>query len=281
MDRELVLAVLVALLCGSALAVAGWCPTGLPIASSRRALERRAWLRMWLPFGPAVLLFAALCGWALVEPERAERVPDGLLWAALPFATVLARAAWRAAQSLRSSHQDVTVATVGLFRPRIVLSPRLVEALEEEAVAAALEHERVHARHRDPLRLWLAQLGNDLLWPWPMADSRFLCWKRALELARDEEARISGVAGPDLAAAILASLRLSRANTSSSTATLGADASFLRERIGCLMRPPETDMPRANSRALWLLTVAVGVALAVAVGSEFGEHIVQTLLAVV
>jgi hypothetical protein len=281
MDRELVLAVLIVLLCGGALTAAGWCPVGSPVASTGRMLERRAWRRMWVPFGPAAFIFAALCGWALVEPACAERVPTCLLWAALPFGVVLARAAWRALRSLTSSHQDLAVATAGFLRPRIILSPRIAAALDEHALAAALAHERAHARHRDPLRLWLAQLGSDFLWPWPTAYRRFLHWRRALELARDEEARLSGVAGPDLAAAILASLRCHRGDASLSAVTLGGDASFVQERIARLMGPLETETQQANKSALWLLALAVGVMLAVLLGTEFGEGVVGTLLTVV
>jgi BlaR1 peptidase M56 len=281
MDRELVLAILVALLCGSALTAAGWCPIGSPAASGGRALESRAWRRMWLPFAPAVLLFAALCGWALVEPADAERVPNCLLLGAVPFAAVVVRATWRALRSLASSQQDQAIATVGLIRPRIILSPRIAQALDEQALAAAFEHERAHALHRDPLRLWLAQLGTDLLWPWPAAESRFQCWRRALELARDEEARLNGVAGPDLAAAILAALRFSRGGASASAAALGGDESLVAERIARLMRPLETAAPQADKSGLWLLALAVGITVAVVLGTEFGERAVRVFLAVV
>ena len=281
MDRELVLAILVALLCGSALTATGWWPTGSPVAASGRALERRAWRRLWVPFGPAGLLLAALCGWALVEPADAERVPNCLLWGAGPFAAVVVRAAWRAWRSLASSHHDQAIATVGLIRPRIVFSPRIAKALDEQALAAAFEHERAHARHRDPLRLWLAQLGSDLLWPWPAARARFQCWRRALELARDEEARLSGVAGPDLAAAILAALRFSRRRASLSAAALGGDELLVAERIACLMRPLETEAAQADKRGMWLLALAVGITLAVVLGTEFGERAVRVFLAVV
>jgi Zn-dependent protease with chaperone function len=281
MDRELVLAILVALLCGSALTAAGSCPTGSPSGSSGRALEQRAWWRMWLPFAPAVIVFAALCGWALVEPADAERVPNCLLLGAVPFAAVVVRATWRAVRSMVSCHQDQAIATVGLMRPRIILSPRIAKALDEQALAAAFEHERAHARHRDPLRLWVAQLGSDLLWPWPAAHARFQCWRRALELARDEEARLCGVAGPDLAAAILAALRCSRADASLSAAALGGDEALVAERIARLMRPLETEAPPADERSFWRLALAAGITLAVLLGTEFGERAVRAFLGAV
>jgi len=280
MDREIVLGILVALLCGSALTVAGWWPMGSPVAPSGRVFEQRAWRRLWLPFVPAALLLAALCGWALVEPAAAERVPNGLLVGALPFVAVLLRAAWRAVRSLTTAQATLTIATVGLFRPRIRLSARIAATLDEPALTAAVAHERAHVRHRDPLRIWLAQLGSDLLWPWPMADARFQCWRQALELARDEEARLlGGIAGPDLAAAILGALRSSK-GTSVTAATLGGDAAFVKERIARLMQPLATGAPQTNSRTVWLFTVVLGVLLAALLGTEFGERVVRGFLLV-
>jgi BlaR1 peptidase M56 len=281
MDRELVLAVLVALLCGGALAATAWWPSGLPAAVSGRGLERQAWRRLWLPFTPALLVFAALCGWALVEPACAERLPNCLLWGAMPFAAILLRATWRAWRSLTSPYGDQAVATVGLFRPRLIVSPRLVTALDERALAAALAHERAHARHHDPLRLWLAQLGSDLLWPWPMAAARLQEWRSALEVARDEEARVSGITGPDLAAAILASLRITRGTVPLSTATLGGDVERIEQRLARLLRPLEAEFPASRAHTVRLLLFAAGMAVAVLLGSAFGEPLVRSLLAAV
>jgi Zn-dependent protease with chaperone function len=280
MDRELVLGILISLLCGSALVAAGSYPNRASAAASGRALERDAWRRMWLPFAPAVLVLAALCGWALEEPASAERVPNCLVWSALPFAAVFARAAWRAIRSLRSWDPGVAVATVGLFRPRVVLSPQVAAALDPPALAAALAHERAHSRHHDPLRLWLGQLGSDLLWPWPAAAARLRCWRQALELARDDEARLDGVAGPDLAAAILVALRSGQRLASTSAATLGADEYAVGERIARLLRPITTETAYTNDGTPWFLALAVGVLAAMLLGTEFGERAVRTLLAV-
>lgn len=43
----------------------------------------------------------------------------------------------------------------GLWRPRIVVSTRLVEILPDSALSAVLLHETWHCHRRDPLRLWL------------------------------------------------------------------------------------------------------------------------------
>jgi beta-lactamase regulating signal transducer with metallopeptidase domain len=74
------------------------------------------------------------------------------------------------------------------LRPWVLSSPYLAKTLDDRTIEAALEHERAHARHHDPLRIWLAQLATDLQWPWPQAHKRFQLWILALELARDEEA---------------------------------------------------------------------------------------------
>ncbi len=70
MDRELVFAFLVAALCGCALIAAAWWPAGADQTESRHPSERGAWWRIWRPFMPAALVFAALFGWALAEPGQ-------------------------------------------------------------------------------------------------------------------------------------------------------------------------------------------------------------------
>ena len=100
-------------------------------------------------------------------------------------------------------------------------------------------------------------------------------------MARDEEARRNGVSGADLAAAILASLRISRGAASLSAATLGGDMSFVAERIARLLRPLEAAAPDARRSILRLLALAGCVMSAVVLGTEFGERVVRTLFAVV
>jgi hypothetical protein len=278
MDRELVLAILIALLCGAALTVfgAGW--VGAEDAAGDNVCERRAWHRLWLPFLPSSLILAALAGWALREPATSERVPNALLLCAMPFLAVFSRAVWRALRSLCISDEDLAAATVGLLRPRIVISPRISIALDPAALAAALEHEHAHSRHRDPLRLWLAQIGTDMLWPWPAAHHRLLRWKRDLEFERDDEARRRGTAGPDLAAAILTAIRMTRTDAPWSAATLGGDEAFLKQRVARLLQPLEPRAPQLNPGVLWwALPEAAAISLAMLMGATFGERAVRAL----
>src|SRR5216683_1261847 len=173
---------------------------------------------------------------------------------------------------------EVVTATVGLLRPWVLFSPYLAKTLDERTIEAALAHERAHARHRDPLRIWLAQLATDLQWAWPQAHKRFRLWIVALELARDEEARASGVDGSDLATAVLASARLSRQAILPANAALISDPSTFRERISRLLEPLPLEQSPTHTMT-WTAVVVIPILLGtIGLGSVFGEQIVRTLL---
>jgi hypothetical protein len=279
MERECFLSILVALLGGMTILACGWWPTRHDSGASARNLERLRWKWIWLPLAPASIIAASLCGWALAEPDPTpEKASIRLMLASVPFALLFGRAAIRAILSLVRDEADVVTATVGLLRPWVLFSPYLAKTLDDRTVEAALEHERAHARHRDPLRIWLAQLATDLQWPWPQAEKRFRLWILALELARDEEARASGVDGSDLASAILASARLGRQAILPANAALIGDPSTLKERISRLLEPLPLDAPPTQTMT-WTAVVVIPVLLsAIGFGSAFGEHIVRTLL---
>jgi hypothetical protein len=206
-------------------------------------------------------------------------------------------------------HRAPLAATIGLLRPRVVLAPQVREQLDAAALRAVTAHEEAHARHRDPLRLWMAQLATDLQWPLPSARRRFLAWRVALELARDDEAVARGVDGGDLAAGLLAVARLgarvgeggrgtrragsaSRAAGEVMMAGLGAELASraFRQRVTRLIegagRPPLARRASAgrcggaSCRALWgraaALTLA-GAAL-IALGYVHGELVVASLI---
>jgi BlaR1 peptidase M56 len=278
MERELCLSILIVLIGGTALLSCGWWPAADVREISAGRLERIAWRRVWLPVAPAIVVAAWLCGWALVEPDPTpEGAPVLLILMSVPLAMLFARAFIRAGWSLFGDRRDPGTATVGLLRPWILFSPHLAKGLDHRQIEAVLAHERAHARHRDPLRILLAQVATDLQWPWPQARVRMRRWLVALELARDEEARAVGVEGADLADAILATARFNR-HLSLPAAALTGEASALKERIDRLLAPPSpTTGALANSGGALLTGAASLLVTAVTLGAIFGEQVVQAL----
>jgi hypothetical protein len=295
MERETLLSILIMLLGGVALQPFVWWPAAPPADLPPAELERRSWRRLWYPVIPTLLVAAWLCGWALQEPDPVRDPLDRwvLLTAWLPFGLIFARAAARAAWSLLRKPVDCGVATIGLIQPQVVFSPFLARQLEEGVIHAALAHERAHARHRDPLRIWLAQLVTDLQWPWPFAGERLEAWLQALELARDDEARAHGTEGADLAAAVLASVRYLERNTEPHArplvngtqlahAQLIGDPGALRKRVLRLLAPLPRSLGGAAPGAARLeragvLLISLLLA-AIVLGVLYGERIVRPLL---
>jgi Zn-dependent protease with chaperone function len=180
-ERESLLSLLILVLGGITLQVFAIWPWNNRRASASALVERQRWLVLWYPVAPTALVAAWLCGWALSQPDPVPGpVGPFIFIACAPFAVVVMRALGRAAWSLARSPGDCGVATVGLFRPHIVFAPQLAKRLDDLAIEAALAHERAHVRHRDPLRIWIAQLLTDLQCPWGSARLRLTSWLAAL-----------------------------------------------------------------------------------------------------
>jgi hypothetical protein len=269
--------------CGAGAWLASW------VAASRdepdkaevsgRALERQAWRRLWMPMLPAAIAFATLVGWACQEPsETDEALRPAVAVIALPLALLWLRCAVRACLALRRPRVMPEIATLGLFRPQVVIADRLHGVLDPEAFAAALAHEQAHVRHLDPLRIWLAQIATDLQWPNPSARRRLDRWLASLEFARDEEARVGGTHGVDLAAAVVAVARTMRTRTPPTLAPAlvgltGPEA--LAARVHRLIDPLRAD-DRAGSMVVPLAVVSALVA-AVVFGLEHGDAFLRAL----
>ena len=287
MERETLLTMLLMIFGGCALQVLAHWPAQLPVGADTETLEQVAWFKVCLPALPILPLGAWLAGWALTQPDPVRTPLDPFVVVALwlPFGLLFLRALLRAGWALVREPPECGVSTVGFMTPRVLFSPFLARRLEEPLIRAALAHERAHGRHRDPLRIWVAQLITDLQWPWPQARRRLDNWLEALEWLRDEEARRSGTDGSDLAAAVLASVRFLGAlparertllpGTQLAHARLIGDGESLQRRIERLLAP----LPRGGRAvvrrmlgipgraALWLPLLTVMLALGVLLGA--------------
>lgn len=291
MERETLLAIMVLLLGGLAVQPLALLPRRRFPEEAPLLTERRAWMQLWLPVIPALVVAAWLCGWALQEPDPVhDRFDHGMLvTACLPFAAIALRAALRATWALVREPMELPICTAGLLQPRVVFSPFLARTLDEGQIHAAWEHEKAHVRHRDPLRIWLAQIATDLQWPWPRARERFDTWLEILEYARDDEARSHGASGVDLAASILATARQTSSALRPQGARWAADmdaalvggARSLQTRVARLLSPlPDTSATQARMRFSDPAAVALVAAMLVtagALGAVYGEWILHPL----
>jgi hypothetical protein len=280
-EREFLLSVLIVFLGGITLQLSAAWPWSDGNASASRRGERWRWLALWWPAAPTSVVAAWLGGWALSQPDPVlDPVGPFLFIACVPFGVVVVRAVVRAAWSLARSPCACGVATVGLLRPHIVFAPQLAKRLDDRAIEAALAHERAHVRHRDPLRIWVAQSVTDLQWPWSSAQCRFTSWLAALEEARDDEARAAGVEGADLAAALVGSLRFQSAQCCTGGVGLIGLPEVVQARIARLLRPlPEPALPRDSSRFAIAALLVLTLVLAMGLGVAYGERVIRPLLA--
>jgi hypothetical protein len=194
---------------------------------------------------------------------------------AAPLGAVWLRAALRAAAALRARGEDQPARVEGLVRPRVVIDSAFRAALDAASLDAVLAHERAHARHHDPLRLWLAQFATDLQGPTRAASARLDAWRGALETARDDEARREGVRGEDLANGLVIAARAVSTARPAAIATLGSPEVELAARVARLLEPLERPAPPRASLAI--ATLGAAIAAAALVGWTYGDLFVRAL----
>ena len=279
MNREVLLFELLAAFCGPLIGAAGFRRGPEALLGNGSAVERLAWRRLWMPVLPGILCAALFMGWSMQEPDFADEWPrPGLSAVALVFVGIWVRALVRAVLALDLGDACGSARTVGLLMPQVQIDPAFASVLDPDALRAVAAHEAAHARHRDPLRILMAQFVTDLQWPFSAAQNRLSFWLHALEIARDEEARVC-VAGEDLAAAILVAVRQAPSPRRRRAAAFLTDSEALRDRIGRLLSPLiACATPRRS-----LIVVGVGAACAafVAFGAVAGEHVIRALPGIV
>jgi hypothetical protein len=263
-DRELLVIALTALVGGSV----AWllAPLGGSENSGPAWLrERRAWRQLIAPLLAITCGTAMLVGWAVQEPEVSDERLAMFAWVVAGLVLALwARAAVRLVRSVLARPR-LPIAVVGLARPRIIVDPRLRQALDADAFAAALAHEAAHVRHRDPLRIALAQLAADLQWPWRKPRRRLAAWRQLLEEARDDEAVLAGAHADDLAVAIVEAARW---GVRSACAGLTGDHPIERRIRRLLDGPPQTSPPRSAGLAMFASIVVASAVVGFTIGDD-------------
>jgi Zn-dependent protease with chaperone function len=157
------------------------------------------------------------------------------------------------------------VAVVGVFRPRLVIARVVIDACTPDELAAIIDHERGHIRHRDNARRMLL-LGLPDLLAWTRAGREMdAAWHDAAEQVADEAA---GTDRGDRGRVALAEALIRVAKLAPAGATLDtlpASALYrgepLEERVRRLL-DPISPRPRAPRRHQWLAVAAFfGLAL--------------------
>jgi beta-lactamase regulating signal transducer with metallopeptidase domain len=164
--------------------------------------------------------------------------------------------------------------TAGLFRPLVLVSTSLRERLRPDVLAVVLEHERAHARRRDPLRLVAAALLSAGHLP---GTRRLLLCDLALaceQAADDEAAKIVGDR-VRVAEAIVAVERVMGSSHPGLAAAMGMDGASTVARVEELLREPPTSAAPLLRGLLWSVAVVAAVLLASTL-----HHLTETLLEV-
>lgn len=169
-----------------------------------------------------------------------------------------------------SSHP--LAATIGILRPKVVLSSALRRSLRDDLVAAIEHHEQAHVRRRDPLVRTVARLAA--VFHFPGTRRRLLCdLQLACEQACDEYAAREIGNRLTVARALLAVERLLASNRLPLPGFVaGFGSTGIAARVNAL-----TEEPVERSR-LWLSATLAGVLILLVAKADGIHHTTETLL---
>jgi Zn-dependent protease with chaperone function len=272
--------------------------TALVVLAARRAAAADAarspafWLAMRLLPATASIGFVALVFlpsyWQYEPRELSEAFDLTLSALAIAAAALLVAAvtrgigAWRAASRRTRAWRRVSrplsldgtpmpafavdvatpvMALAGLFRPRLLITRGVLDALTEEELRASVAHELGHWRARDNLKRLAMRAAPDLLWLTSAAGAIEARWASAAEHAADRRACGDQHARCALASALLKVARLTPLRTpiAEPISTL-VDGGDIASRIQRLL---DDAVPRARSSRRWPIAIA-SVAAAIA-----------------
>ena len=232
----------------------------------RQAEEAPAWVAQWLAaLGAALILAGAYRG---LRAQAATARLTRSQGAATPLAT-------EALPAYRLPTAQPTVVLVGLVKPRVLLSSRVLEVLTAPELAVVLAHEDAHRRARDNWRRLAMAAAPDALGWLGGARPLEVAWRRAAETRADHRA-VEGQPerAINLCNALIKVARLGLA--APVTATFGSflhDGEELRDRIERLLGEPLRAAPRRVPAWPWL-----GLALFVVPGLHLVHECGELLL---
>jgi hypothetical protein len=244
--------------------------------AANRAARMLLALRLF-PAAAAATLVAGICApsYLWLEPEgAAEHVGWICLAAAMLGGWICAAGLIRAARAtvrsnryLRQCHRVAesdapVVLLAGVFRPRLVVSRGVRQALAPDQLAAALRHERAHRESRDNLKRLLLAVAPGAV---PFGHGlRGLerGWARMAEWAADDRAAAGDARRSlALAGALVRVARMGAAPAAPLATALMADATDLAVRVERLLNP-RTPARARRTRSWPAVIAAAGLAAA-------------------
>ncbi|ADM72320.1 Protease HtpX [Paenibacillus polymyxa E681] len=160
--------------------------------------------------------------------------------------------------------------TMGLWKPRIVLSSALLSVLDKHEEEAVIYHEAYHMKHYDPLKTWLLQVCAKQLFYLPVLRHITHHYKTAREILADNEAIHRAGSPVGIGSALLKLLSMTPANTRlvNSAACSSFAETSINYRISRILDPqqePVIQMPwrsiMFSSYVLVMLTLMFALAL--------------------
>ncbi len=163
---------------------------------------------------------------------------------------------WRAIGLISGAHMPVTI---GLWRPRILVSRALVSHLTTAELRAILLHEDAHRRRRDPLRMAVQRGALVLLFYYPLI---WLLWRKlraTAELVCDAAVLRAGIHPGQYARALARTVELNLLPAGEPAAADPDKVSLLQLRFQRLDKPGRYLMTAKHH-----LTLATGILLVLA-----------------
>ncbi|NEW07521.1 M56 family metallopeptidase [Paenibacillus sp. SYP-B3998] len=101
--------------------------------------------------------------------------------------------------------------TLGVIRPRVVVSTGLLQMLDHRELEAVMEHEKFHVKHRDPLAIFLLSMLSVAMWYFPLFRWVLDKYKIIIEIMADQFALSKRCTTAELGSALLKMLKFGKA----------------------------------------------------------------------